>query len=802
MKKIVTGIFFLTCLSFTARSLPDNEEEVRNRIQQARNSVETAQSAVTDATQKLRQNQEQLQQLRLQWAGKQDEIKLLRDKALSADNSLAKSVEHIDREIDRCRKRLSSLKRNNADAETLDQAQRELTAYENMKNNRLRKSGLTALRDGFLRAVAEKETELAAIRPLLKSAIDRTRQAENDLQAAQMKHADAQLHLADILQKAPALLGHINPPHLDKVKVHGSSGGTYEAQWDDFSKIMDEQIEIIKKGIAQQKEMIAAYKRVIDECGDQLLEQQRITDAKLDAYVNEVKNWSWIKSGMADLLDAGINIARNFKQMGPYAFAYEAVYRIAEPLVYNQPSKWDINKLPSQPNAPVDVTSLAGDMGIAVTKDQVKGLITQALQAYIGTSPFGIPGSGLQYGTEASIAGARTSFRQLVSEGKFWVVADNALNAKWMARLTDPHFNGNILQDAYATLVRSPKAFLQNFKSSFNRDRLKGALTDFVQSSAIQALKEWLDQKRLNLWSDYLIEDMKRTELHDHLKKFGAQRQRQVVILEALNEKLQELIRDKEEQARKPARFLHVSSNGVIKGTDCLITLTFSATTEVDSVVLEGKKAVGKAAGNTWTGAVNISDLRDDITARLVVAARGPVTQKVLDNPVTAAQFAATSQSWTGYEPGSDTYHKIRLQPVREGTSIVLLIDCSGSMGDNKRMERAKAAAEHVISSRQIGPTDELSIMAFRGCGGPELLQAFTSDTALLKQQLKSVYPSGSTALATAMLEASAYLESNAQNRYRKIIVLTDGEESCNGNEFEALTQIRKFHQLISKRIQ
>lgn len=802
MKKIFTGFLICTVWPVFVYALPDNEEEVRNRIFQARNEVETASAAVTEAMQNLRSNQEQLQQIRIQWNSKQEEIKFVREKATAVANSLARSVEHIDREIERCKSRLASLKRSNADAEVIEQAQRELTAYENMKNNRLRKSGLNALRDGFLRASAEKENELGAIRPRLETAIRNTKLAEEKLQAAQIKLSEAQLKLADILQKAPELLGHINPPFLTKVKVIGSSAGMYEAEWIDFSKLIDEKIAIVKKGIEEQKKMIAAYRRLIDECGNQLLEQQRVTDAKLDAYVNEVKNWSWIKSGLVDLVDAGINIARNFKQMGPYAFAYEAVYRIAEPMIYNQPSKWDITTLPSQPNAPVDVTSIAGNTGINIAKDQVKGLISQALQSYIGTSPFGIPGSGLQYGTEESIRGAGTSFRKLVNEGKFWVVADNALNAKWMARLTDPHFNGNILQDAYATLARNPKAFLENFKSSFNRERLKGALVDFVQSSSMQALKEWLDQKRLNLWSDYLVEDMKRNELHENLKKFGAFRQRQVVILEALNEKLQELIKEKEEQATKPSRFNQVNANEVIKGTDCLISLSFSAEVNVDSVMLGGKKAKGAVTGNTWTGTVGISDLREDIIAQLVVEAKGPVTQKVLDNPVTAAQYAATTQSWTGYEPGSDNNHKVKLKPVRDGTSIVLLLDCSGSMADNKRMERALAAAEKVLSSGQFGPSDELAIMAFRGCGGPDLLQPFTGDTALLKQRLRSVSPYGSTALATAMLNASAYLESNAHNRHRKIIVLTDGEESCGGNEFEALAQIKKYHQEIRKRLQ
>jgi Mg-chelatase subunit ChlD len=263
---------------------------------------------------------------------------------------------------------------------------------------------------------------------------------------------------------------------------------------------------------------------------------------------------------------------------------------------------------------------------------------------------------------------------------------------------------------------------------------------------------------------------------------------------------MRELIRQKEEQSQKATRYLKPLKDEVLSGSgNFILLLEFSAPVTTDSVVLGGKRIDGKSKGNTWSGSFNLTGMQGDNQAKLIVAAKGTTTQKELDDPVTEAKYRSSNQRWTGYERTTDRYHKIKLKALRSGTSILLLVDCSGSMGDNGRMAKAKAAAEKVLSSAQFEPTDEVALMAFYDCGDVRVLQAFTNDLAEVKTKLNLLSPSGYTPLSSSIIAASYYLESTARTPYRKMIVLTDGQESCNGNEFETMQRIKKFHQDIKK---
>jgi Mg-chelatase subunit ChlD len=200
-------------------------------------------------------------------------------------------------------------------------------------------------------------------------------------------------------------------------------------------------------------------------------------------------------------------------------------------------------------------------------------------------------------------------------------------------------------------------------------------------------------------------------------------------------------------------------------------------------------------------GDFNLAGFGEDSLAQLVVSASGITTQKKLDDPRTNAMFQATGNTWTGYEPGEDRYHRIKLKSLRRGTSILFLVDCSGSMRDNNRMQKAIDAANSVLSSSLFDPSDEVALMAFYDCGRVSLLQPFTNQPSEIKASLSQLSPSGSTPLCAAMIAGSHYLESAARTVYRKMIILTDGEETCYGNEFDAIQRIKKFHQEFEKEI-
>ncbi len=111
--------------------------------------------------------------------------------------------------------------------------------------------------------------------------------------------------------------------------------------------------------------------------------------------------------------------------------------------------------------------------------------------------------------------------------------------------------------------------------------------------------------------------------------------------------------------------------------------------------------------------------------------------------------------------------------------SVVLLLDTSGSMGDNNKMQNAKQAATDAVKS--LGPTTEIAVISYSGgCdGGWRVVQGFTTDHAALTASIASLSPSGGTPTAPAIGFAHSYLEKNARSKSGQIMLMTDGQNNC-----------------------
>lgn len=125
-------------------------------------------------------------------------------------------------------------------------------------------------------------------------------------------------------------------------------------------------------------------------------------------------------------------------------------------------------------------------------------------------------------------------------------------------------------------------------------------------------------------------------------------------------------------------------------------------------------------------------------------------------------------------------------QPSAVASSIVLLIDASGSMGDDGKMDAAKAAAHNVLS--QVGDGTEVALIVFYDCGDIRVEQDFTGDVDAVLAKVDGISPSGSTPLAAAITFARQYITQNASGSPR-LVVLSDGEETCGGDPVAAARQ-------------
>ena len=123
-------------------------------------------------------------------------------------------------------------------------------------------------------------------------------------------------------------------------------------------------------------------------------------------------------------------------------------------------------------------------------------------------------------------------------------------------------------------------------------------------------------------------------------------------------------------------------------------------------------------------------------------------------------------------------------------SSLLLLIDASGSMGDaisggnpEVKIEAAKRAASAALSRAASSGSVEVALLAFSGdCQNPvPRYQDFTRDVDRLARFIASLQPGGGTPMADALLFANRYLASNgsAGAADRMIMLLADGQNDC-----------------------
>jgi Ca-activated chloride channel family protein len=169
----------------------------------------------------------------------------------------------------------------------------------------------------------------------------------------------------------------------------------------------------------------------------------------------------------------------------------------------------------------------------------------------------------------------------------------------------------------------------------------------------------------------------------------------------------------------------------------------------------------------------------------LITAANGLIASepKLVLNPPAPRVLAQVETLWNAQ---------------RKGARVLLVIDTSGSMGDDAgngdtKLETAKAAALKALD--QFGPNDDVALWSFStpavGDTKPyRELVAFTPITAakpLLRREISALVPNGGTALyASARAAFRTMSNSVTADKISAVVFLTDGK-----NEYNADTDLQ-----------
>jgi Mg-chelatase subunit ChlD len=203
-----------------------------------------------------------------------------------------------------------------------------------------------------------------------------------------------------------------------------------------------------------------------------------------------------------------------------------------------------------------------------------------------------------------------------------------------------------------------------------------------------------------------------------------------------------------------------------------------------------------------WTGTFPLKPLQKFVDSGdalpIEVIARDAAGRALDANPRSAARRRPGQRNWYYNEPdfetsvlgqgGPDRWHEL-MPRFEGGTSYVFVIDASGSMDDNQRMVQVKRSARSFLGN--MTDRDEVAVIAFFDCTDIQVLQAFTRDRVAALGVIDALEPQSDTPLAKAILDGGDYLLERGHYDKRALIVLTDGEESCDGDPVAAAALFR-----------
>jgi Ca-activated chloride channel homolog len=127
----------------------------------------------------------------------------------------------------------------------------------------------------------------------------------------------------------------------------------------------------------------------------------------------------------------------------------------------------------------------------------------------------------------------------------------------------------------------------------------------------------------------------------------------------------------------------------------------------------------------------------------------------------------------------------------RKRADIVLVVDVSGSMQDNGKLEQVKAGLGTFL--QRIQPEDRVGLVSFSSTANLDVAPApLAQDRNDLDTAIQGLRAEGKTAIYDGLMAGKQALDGLPQDkeeRIKAIVLLTDGQENASATTFDELKQ-------------
>jgi len=805
------------------------EAELAQRVQTAQTTVQSLQAELSQAHAAGDPILQQYASLLAQRDRLTGEINTLMDRVDEADNRVQRLPITLTARRDALYDIITRMYRENGDADLIRQREADLADVERQiarleAANEPARAAQTSTRRDVDRARNSRRAVERQVSDIELSATE----ARTRIEALERRLAEAQAELHRASEYARLRLNDSAPPYLASVEARSGRRVAYQAEWQSASQEAEELLRLAQYLHDDLGRSIDLRQQRVDEWIEQVTADQRTYDEAMRAYVSLLGGshdgvlgyiergldavsggWAgalitggsltWRKIGV-ELGDAALTVFRDTRSGAPVyaALAIEAVSQVSDVFWRDGPRNpsWDVTNNPT-------AAGMVQSSRANISGEQERALYESLTSDRIRTALEGMRGQVREQ------LQSETYRNDLVSEYGGANLASALTEATFRARRPELNFDDRNLigrdpaEWAWGFLTTPSGAMKSLIKEAMfgdgtNYSNGRAVFLDVIQSAVRDGLLEQLERERIEAWDRVLQAEIDVTLSVANLRNQGRIRRMDTRIRRVLADEVIPALTHEIENARN-ARNLVVSRATQVTGRRAQLELRFSAPVVVTMVQLGDQTLEFEGEGESWTAEFNPGDYEEISAILMVDAHHAAVTDRRLDNPETVATWSSLDSRFNHYEADVDRHHAITIEPP-SGTGFAIVLDTSGSMVEDgsTRLSQAQAALAEFFNSGRIREGDQVALFTYSECSVSRAV-AFTQEHELAANAVAASTAGGATPLAASIDLASSDLASRNVER-GVLVVVTDGEDSCEGDVGAALTAARERVDSIRRR--